>query len=658
MEKRKKIYLPIPKWYGGGPSHFYENLIPFLEKEYEITHDIYDTHIDLGIITALTESYKNVSVLRKNNPHIILIHRLDGFPKDEESLKSLMNINRLCNGTIFQSNFDRINYSILNNKDYRVISNGSDFHKMEGDVLKILFTNYTARPEKNIEAFIKLANDSLYREDIIFFAIGNLLTFDELREKELPPNYVTKTGKFFEVNKEKLKDSSNIIYLGYVDKDNLLRLLNTVDYLYFPSKNDSCPNTVIEAIRCGVPIIYDNSGGTPELVKNFGICLNNFDNNIDLIEDLIKNKNSYKKKAYNNKDLFSIEKAADAYIRYFTELSGVNTMNYKNLKIGWILSAGIDSGSSRMGGFNLHEALLEYSIRSEIIHYNNQFSMDLPITDEMLEEIKDKINFLDIVFFQKVCVGKALDLARYCKEKGKKVIFSIGDVIETPMFEIADLVLTGSPYFSNFINSRYENCKYFYMPDTVEYTLKGNHKTHRKTSRNLTLGWFGNKEKLSQLDFIYDLLEPNDNIITISNTKRATIEMGAGTNKPWDISKVAETFLNDVDLAILPTDTNDERNLFKSSNRLSFLFYLGMPTIVTMIPSYKELNPVDSVNCYIADYNDKEKWKESIEAFRSKNYAERNQMSIRIYHTNKDLFSVKKIIPKYIDIFKYVVEGN
>ena len=38
---------------------------------------------------------------------------------------------------------------------------------------------------------------------------------------------------------------------------------------------DNCPSAVIEAMSCGLPILYSSSGGIPELVgKNSGLGLN------------------------------------------------------------------------------------------------------------------------------------------------------------------------------------------------------------------------------------------------------------------------------------------------------------------------------------------------------------------------------------------------
>lgn len=41
--------------------------------------------------------------------------------------------------------------------------------------------------------------------------------------------------------------------------------------LLHPKVGDPCPNVVLEALACGVPVVHSASGGTPELVGNAGI---------------------------------------------------------------------------------------------------------------------------------------------------------------------------------------------------------------------------------------------------------------------------------------------------------------------------------------------------------------------------------------------------
>ena len=47
-------------------------------------------------------------------------------------------------------------------------------------------------------------------------------------------------------------------------------LLQRADILLHPKVNDPCPTTVLEAMACGVPVVYSATGGTPELVGNRG----------------------------------------------------------------------------------------------------------------------------------------------------------------------------------------------------------------------------------------------------------------------------------------------------------------------------------------------------------------------------------------------------
>lgn len=69
-------------------------------------------------------------------------------------------------------------------------------------------------------------------------------------------------------------------------KNELNNELNKCDIYITDSKYDSCPNHVLEAITCGLPILYSNcEGGAKELYTmskyQIGEIYNNFD---ELIE--------------------------------------------------------------------------------------------------------------------------------------------------------------------------------------------------------------------------------------------------------------------------------------------------------------------------------------------------------------------------------------
>lgn len=57
-------------------------------------------------------------------------------------------------------------------------------------------------------------------------------------------------------------------YLGVVsDPNRLADIMRTCDVALLPYFSDACSNTVLEAQACGLPVIYDYSGGTPEIVE-------------------------------------------------------------------------------------------------------------------------------------------------------------------------------------------------------------------------------------------------------------------------------------------------------------------------------------------------------------------------------------------------------
>jgi len=57
--------------------------------------------------------------------------------------------------------------------------------------------------------------------------------------------------------------------VSYVkDPEEMVRLYNTVDLYVTPSLQDNLPNTIVEAMACGIPCVGFNVGGIPEMIDH------------------------------------------------------------------------------------------------------------------------------------------------------------------------------------------------------------------------------------------------------------------------------------------------------------------------------------------------------------------------------------------------------
>lgn len=67
---------------------------------------------------------------------------------------------------------------------------------------------------------------------------------------------------------ETLGVAENVDFLGRLDSNRIAELYRESDFLINPSTVDNSPNSVIEALACGVPVITTNVGGIPRLVTH------------------------------------------------------------------------------------------------------------------------------------------------------------------------------------------------------------------------------------------------------------------------------------------------------------------------------------------------------------------------------------------------------
>jgi len=167
--------------------------------------------------------------------------------------------------------------------------------------------------------------------------------------KKIYPNVkVVLTGSGFgktmdvirrEIAAHNLQEHFDIVGEAHFDK--LHVVYNSCHFMLCLSYDDPCPNVVIEAIACGLPVVYTNTGGVPEIVADAGIGVNENieinkryvphfsykympqiepDGYVQAIEKLISDYEHYRKQAVIRRSVFSIENVASRYIKVMESL--------------------------------------------------------------------------------------------------------------------------------------------------------------------------------------------------------------------------------------------------------------------------------------------------------------------------------------------------
>ena len=186
--------------------------------------------------------------------------------------------NKFVNGVIYQCDWGRLMFknSGLNiRKNYKIIKNAPDnnyFFKKEYCNLKekinLITTCWSPGKLKGIEFYMYLdKNLDFSKYNYIYvgripdgYKFKNIKKYEPMWKKELG-NYLRKSD----------------IFISGVQKD-------------------CASNCITEALSCGLPVLYYNSGGSSEIVKNGGISFNKKE---ELIINLEKIVNNYKQYQHN-----------------------------------------------------------------------------------------------------------------------------------------------------------------------------------------------------------------------------------------------------------------------------------------------------------------------------------------------------------------------
>ena len=276
----------LPRKKGGGPNTFAGLMRDWLKRKgYRLVTS--PKKADMTILFANRASYAEIEKAKKNGAFVL--HRLDEhFEKNEtgfrkEKHEQLVRLNKLADLTIFQSKFVFENvYPHIKPENYSIIYNGGDpesFFPAKTAGKYIGHVTWSVHNKKRLDLLYKFIKE---HPDEQFLLIGNhresVLGFD------LP----------------------NVILKGKTSRKRLGGDYRMMKLMYFPSENDPCSNSVVEAILSGVPVCYHPVGGNVELVRECGEPLSN-------VETLVKNLEKYRQKCSYRTDLY-FDEVAGKYI--------------------------------------------------------------------------------------------------------------------------------------------------------------------------------------------------------------------------------------------------------------------------------------------------------------------------------------------------------
>ena len=237
----KSFYIPNLSPSGGGPHIFSKRLSEELLSQGLNFHP--DAKNQLSLISGRPRTEFN-NILRLDGLHFNRQH-----PENQPIFKSY----KAFDHVVFQGDFCRLQYEFFTGiiRPHSIIRNGApeifftpQKKAFRSEFDKVLIASSSWRRHKRIEEVIEAFKSPLLK-DILLVVLGGYAGPD------LP----------------------NVSYLPRIDPEQLPAYYQSADAMVHLAWLDWCPNTVVEGLASGLPVLCSHNGGTKELVKGDGIIL-------------------------------------------------------------------------------------------------------------------------------------------------------------------------------------------------------------------------------------------------------------------------------------------------------------------------------------------------------------------------------------------------
>jgi hypothetical protein len=272
----------------GGGNLFAINLSQYLEKKgHLVVNNLLDDDIDMILITeprktSESSAFTHLDVqkyIKYSKKDTLIGHRINECDERKNTKyvnKYLIEANKTSDFTIFVSKWLKNLYTEqgMGTKEKHVIYAGANKEIFNDtgfipwdkkEKLKIVTHHWGANWNKGFETYVKideLLEDKLWKNKIEFMYIGNL-----------PKGFT-----FNNVNVVKPLSGKE---LSAKIKENHLYITGSL--------NEPSGNHHIEGAQCGLPVLYLNSGGTPEYCNDYGLIFNK----MNLEEKILEMMNDY-----------------------------------------------------------------------------------------------------------------------------------------------------------------------------------------------------------------------------------------------------------------------------------------------------------------------------------------------------------------------------
>ena len=277
--KKPKVYFSYN--FSGGPWGGGNQFLQFLYESFKekkiLTKNVNESDI---VIFNSHHNLKEVLKLKHKFKNKHFIHRIDG------PLSSYRKIDgKIIDKLIFKFNGFLADYTIFLSNWSKKESNKNGFKTKTP--FKIIYNQ--ANPKYFFPPKKKGKNSK--RIKLIYYSWSNnpskgfeYLTFldKKLDFSKYEFSFIGNTNKKF----------NNIKVYKPISNSKLCKLIHSHDLFIFCSKIESCSNTLLEAMRCQIPLIVKNSSSNPEIFNGNGQLFNSK-------EDLLKKINNFNFKKKN-----------------------------------------------------------------------------------------------------------------------------------------------------------------------------------------------------------------------------------------------------------------------------------------------------------------------------------------------------------------------